>query len=384
MNTLLTVFGREQISPRARWRSYLTSGLVHAGVIALLLIIPVAEWREVPAARPAPAERVLLLAPPPITIRAPRVRTTTPRPRQVIARRHIQLPPVVRRPAPKVLAKTKLPPAPVVTSKPVADLPKMAELKPLPAPVVRNPAPVIKPDVQQVKLGAFGAKSQAKGREIAHAMKIGGFGDPNGVPPSKDNLKSPIMMARLGGFEMPQGAGNSGGNGRSGASFQRTAFGDGGVGGGQGRARGGSGAGGTGVEVGGFGGAGAGNGGGSGGANNGEALKVGGFGEQHTARNQPTRAQTAAPATSPVVILYKPKPAYTAEAVRLHLEGEAALEVVFSASGRVRVVRVVHGLGHGLDQEAERAAMEIRFRPAMRGGNPVDITAMVRILFQLT
>jgi TonB family protein len=85
-----------------------------------------------------------------------------------------------------------------------------------------------------------------------------------------------------------------------------------------------------------------------------------------------------------VVILYKPKPAYTAEAAHLHLEGEAALEVVFSASGRVRVVRVVHGLGHGLDQEAERAAMEIRFRPATRGGNPVDTTAMVRILFQLT
>jgi TonB family protein len=268
----------------------------------------------------------------------------------------------------------------------MADLPKMAELKPLPAPVVRNPAPVIKPDIQQVKLGAFGAKSQAKGREIPRAAKIGGFGDPNGVPSQKDNLKSPVMMARLGGFNMPQGAGNSGGNGRSGASFQKTAFGSGGFGGGQGRARGGSAAGGTGVAVGGFGGGGTGTGTGvgSGAAGTPGALKVGGFSEQQAARNQPAQTQSAAPTTSPVVILYKPKPTYTAEAVQLHLEGEAALEVVFSASGRVRVVRVVHGLGHGLDQEAERAAMEIRFRPATRGGNAVDTTAMVRILFQLT
>jgi TonB family protein len=285
---------------------------------------------------------------------------------------------------PKVVAKAKLPPAPVITSKPVADLPKMAELKPLPAPVVRNPAPVIKPDIQPVKLGAFGAKSAAKGPEIAHATKVGGFGDPNGVPPSKDSLKSPIMMAKMGVFERPQGTGNSGGNGRSGASIQKTAFGEGGIGGGQGRARGGSGAAGTGVAVGGFGGDDKGNGSGSGRTGNAEALKVGGFGEQQVARKQAAPTQAAAPSTSPVVILYKPKPAYTAEAAHLHLEGEAALEVVFSASGKVRVVRLVHGLGHGLDQEAERAAMEIRFRPAMRGGNPVDTTATVRILFQLT
>ena len=165
------------------------------------------------------------------------------------------------------------------------------------------------------------------------------------------------MMAKLGAFDMPQGAGNSGGNGRSGASIHTTAFGSGSFG------EGGTGA-----------------GGGTGSAG---ALKVGVFGEQQAARNQPALAQ-GTPATSPVVILYKPKPAYSAEAEHLHLEGEAALEVVFSAAGTVRVVRVVHGLGHGLDQEAERAATEIRFRPATRGGSPVDTTAMVRILFQLT
>lgn len=384
MDTLLTVFGREEIAPRSSWRSYLTSGLIHAGVIALLLAIPVVEWTQMPET-PRPVEKTVMLAPPPITIRVPRVKSpVTPQRQAVVAKRQLKLPPLVRRLPPRELAKVKLPPAPVITPKPVADLPKTAELKPLPAPVVRNPAPALKPNVQQVKLGAFGAKSAAKGPEIAHETKVGGFGDPNGVPPSNDNLKSPIMMAKLGGFDMPEGAGKTGGNGRMGASIQRTAFGDGGSGGGQGRGHEASGQGGTGVQVGGFGGSGTGTGGGNGGIGNGKALKVGGFGEQQVANNQSPAAHKAAPATSPVVILYKPKPEYTPEAVHLHLEGEAALEVIFSASGTVRVVRVVHGLGHGLDQEAERAAMEIRFRPATRDGNPVDTKATVRILFQLT
>lgn len=388
MDTVLTVFGREGIAPRSRWRSYLTSGLIHAGVIALLLVIPVVEWTQTPVTKPQPVERAVLLAPPRVVVPPPRVKPpvapVTP-PKPVIAKRQLQLPPMIRKVAPKEVAKVKLPPVPVITPKPPADLPKMAEVKPLPAPLLQEPAPVRKPDLQEVKLGAFGAKSAAKGPEIAQATKVGGFGDPHGVPPSNNSTKSSLTMAKLGGFEMPQGEGNTGGGGHNGASLQKTAFGEGGSGGGQGRGHGPSGSGGASLAVGGFGGSGTGSGGGGNGGNgDGGALKVGGFGEQQVAKNKSTSTQSNAPSTSPVVILYKPKPAYTPEAAQLHLEGEAALEVVFSASGTVRVIRVVHGLGHGLDQEAARAASEIRFRPATRGGNPVDTTATVRILFQLT
>jgi len=47
------------------------------------------------------------------------------------------------------------------------------------------------------------------------------------------------------------------------------------------------------------------------------------------------------------------------------------------------VVRVVKGLGHGLDEAAVRAAQQIRFKPASRGGNAVDFPATVHIVFQL-
>jgi TonB family protein len=49
----------------------------------------------------------------------------------------------------------------------------------------------------------------------------------------------------------------------------------------------------------------------------------------------------------------------------------------------VRVINVIQGLGHGLDNNAIRAAQQIRFKPAQRDGQPVDSTATVHIVFQL-
>jgi outer membrane biosynthesis protein TonB len=44
---------------------------------------------------------------------------------------------------------------------------------------------------------------------------------------------------------------------------------------------------------------------------------------------------------------------------------------------------VIQGLGHGLDEEAERVAQQIRFRPATSNGRPVDVTTKITITFQL-
>ena len=85
----------------------------------------------------------------------------------------------------------------------------------------------------------------------------------------------------------------------------------------------------------------------------------------------------------PVVILDKPRPLYTEEARRLKLEGEVLIEVVFGANGQVRVVRVIRGMGHGLDESAVRAAQQIRYKPALRNGQPADFPATVHIEFQL-
>jgi TonB family protein len=109
-----------------------------------------------------------------------------------------------------------------------------------------------------------------------------------------------------------------------------------------------------------------------------------GFGDTVVAAPTPAISQPAAlPVLKPVEIVSKPRPAYTDEARHLQIEGEVLVEVVFSASGEARVVRVLRGLGHGLDESAIAAARDIRFHPAQRGGAAVDSSAVVHIVFQL-
>ncbi len=95
------------------------------------------------------------------------------------------------------------------------------------------------------------------------------------------------------------------------------------------------------------------------------------------------RAAAGAVVREPIEILAKPKPAYTEEARRLRIQGEVVLEVLFRASAQVCVLRVVRGLGHGLDASAEQAALGIRFHPAAEAGHAIDSVATVKIEFQL-
>jgi TonB family protein len=114
-------------------------------------------------------------------------------------------------------------------------------------------------------------------------------------------------------------------------------------------------------------------------------VMMAGFTSSSDAPRSTPSAQKAEPAKleKPVEILMKPRPDYTEEARKLRIEGEVLLRVTFSASGAVRVLEVIRGLGHGLEENAIRAAGQIRFKPAERAGKPVDSTAVVHIAFQL-
>ena len=90
------------------------------------------------------------------------------------------------------------------------------------------------------------------------------------------------------------------------------------------------------------------------------------------------------PIDRPVEIVSKPTPEYTDEARSARIEGTVSLELEFTAAGDVRVLRVVRGLGHGLDEAAQRAALRIRFKPAQSDGRPVDSRATVHITFRLS
>jgi TonB family protein len=97
----------------------------------------------------------------------------------------------------------------------------------------------------------------------------------------------------------------------------------------------------------------------------------------------PVAKAVESPVTTNLEIVSKPIPDYTREARQLKVEGDVVLRVTFTSGGRVVVQGVVHGLGHGLDEEARRVAQQIHFRPATRNGQPVDLTTTIVITFQL-
>jgi TonB family protein len=96
-----------------------------------------------------------------------------------------------------------------------------------------------------------------------------------------------------------------------------------------------------------------------------------------------TPAPTDTPKSTNLEVLSKPPARYTEEAKALKIQGDVVLRVTFTANGQVVVQGVVHGLGHGLDEEARRVAEQIRFHPATRNGQAVDLTTNITIAFQL-
>jgi len=188
----------------------------------------------------------------------------------------------------------------------------------------------------------------------ASKVQTGGFGDPNGVPANPAGTgKSNI--ASVGSFDLPSGPGS--GNGTGGARGARGVIAGTGFGNGVAAAP-------RPVAAPG-------------------RVQTANFDQAPVAETKKAPQQIKA-VMLPVSIQEKPTPVYTAEARKLHVEGEVLLQVMFTATGQVRVLRVLHGLGYGLDEAAMRAAEKIRFSPAQQEGRPVDSTATLHIVFQLS
>jgi TonB family protein len=290
-------------------------------------------------------------------------------------RTEVPLPP----PPPKVRVKTPTP-----AEIPV-EPPKVAKLMAPPKPVMPKPKPVeratpeapkLNPDFapakietaskqparphEQVKTGMLGTGSAAPAtvNKPVSQVQTGGFGDPNGIAGKGDPNKR-ANIAQKGSFDLPGGPGY--GNGTGGAKGVRGTVASTGFG--------------NGIAI---------PPAGGGGGNRG-SVKQAGFSDSSTAVSEaphPRKVESTSP-THAVEIVSKPDPAYTQEARALKLEGEVLLNVVFEASGNVRVLSVARGLGHGLDESAMRAAQQIRFKPARRDGQPVDFPAVAHIVFQL-
>jgi TonB family protein len=249
-------------------------------------------------------------------------------------------------PTPKVPVKVEVDAAPTVNIAPK----KLDRLPPNAAPVIPKEA---------VKTNVFSTGSSAAPTTTLAASKVqtGGFGDPNGVP-AKESQGKAVNIAALGSFDLPSGPGH--GNGTGGAKGVPGVVASSGFGNGtaiaDSRPRGSANT----VQT--------------------TSFASADVAAPPTVRSRP--AETTAKAV-PAEILSKPNPIYTQEARSLRIEGEVLLEVVLEASGSLHVLRVVRGLGHGLDDNAVRAAEQIHFKPAMRDGQPTDSTVVLHVIFQL-
>jgi TonB family protein len=85
----------------------------------------------------------------------------------------------------------------------------------------------------------------------------------------------------------------------------------------------------------------------------------------------------------PIQILSKPRPSYTDSARQASVTGTIRLLIGFAADGKVKHVLVIKPLGYGLDEEAVRAARQIKFIPPIMDGKPISAVKTVEYSFSI-
>jgi len=83
-------------------------------------------------------------------------------------------------------------------------------------------------------------------------------------------------------------------------------------------------------------------------------------------------------------VTHRTLPAYSAGALRIGLEGRVTLAAEIGTNGIAENIRVIHGLGAGLDEQALDCLRQWTFRPALGPfGNPVKAHLTIEIVFSL-
>lgn len=87
--------------------------------------------------------------------------------------------------------------------------------------------------------------------------------------------------------------------------------------------------------------------------------------------------------SEPIPIL-NPRPNYTEEARKARMEGILVLQAVIRRDGSVDSIKVVKGLGYGLDEiSISTIATKWKFKPGTLRGVPVDVLANIEVTFRL-
>jgi TonB family protein len=91
----------------------------------------------------------------------------------------------------------------------------------------------------------------------------------------------------------------------------------------------------------------------------------------------------ATPGLQEPQITSRPSAPYTAEARQAMVEGIVLMQAVFESNGTISDVRVLRGIGHGMDEAAAKALGNWKFVPAQLNGQPVSVRVNVEMSFRL-
>ena len=83
------------------------------------------------------------------------------------------------------------------------------------------------------------------------------------------------------------------------------------------------------------------------------------------------------------ILLVKIDPEYSDEARQAKIQGIVIIRLEVDTHGTTRNIKVVQGLGMGLDERARDAVSQWKFKPATIDGKPAVATAIVNVTFRL-
>jgi len=82
-------------------------------------------------------------------------------------------------------------------------------------------------------------------------------------------------------------------------------------------------------------------------------------------------------------VLYKVDPEYSEEARKAKYSGTVVLYIEVDTTGHARNMRIIKGIGLGLDEKALDAVNKWRFKPGLKDGKPVVVRAQIEVNFRL-
>ena len=83
------------------------------------------------------------------------------------------------------------------------------------------------------------------------------------------------------------------------------------------------------------------------------------------------------------VVLYQVDPEFSEEARKAKFSGSVYVYLWVGTDGKPSHVRVIRGVGMGLDEKAVEAVRQYRFQPAMKDGKPVQVDLYVNVNFEI-